>query len=483
MTPSIRTLLAAAAITLLGALAGCHSKPSGAVPSASAPALRPALAGATFPVNIAAPSFIIDEPGSDYYAEFGITGSDPQFGVGSADGAVCPPLAKWHTLLRAAAPGSIYIRVTLRRPDGRAEQLADVVCTVSPDSIDPYLVYRLLYPGYELWNEMGIYQRSLESYDEVAVVDNRDIQKKCVNCHSFVAGSPDTMMLHVRGPGGGTVISRDGKAVKVNPKCPALDNGATYPAWHPSGRWIAFSANNIQQVFHLAGTKTIEVADMSADMTLYDVSADSAVAVPGLNGPEWMETFPAWAPDGRRLFFTRAATPASGADIDSIRYALCAVSFDPATRTWGEPEVIFDAPARGRSVSFPRVHPSGRWLLFTLADYGNFSIWHPEADLWLMDLADGSVRTADPINSPDVDSYHSWSSDGRWVVFSSKRLDGLWARPFIAAFDEAAGTFGVPFLLPQADPRFYDAFMRTYNIPELIRRPILNSAALTTAAK
>ncbi|MDE6093925.1 MAG: cytochrome C biosynthesis protein, partial [Muribaculaceae bacterium] len=69
------------------------------------------------------------------------------------------------------------------------------------------------------------------------------------------------------------------------------------------------------------------------------------------------------------------------------------------------------------------------------------------------------------------------------VVFSSKRLDGLWARPFIASFDPATGRFGRPFVVPQKDPLYYDDFMKTYNIPELVSRKITDTDGFVSAIK
>ena len=71
------------------------------------------------------------------------------------------------------------------------------------------------------------------------------------------------------------------------------------------------------------------------------------------------------------------------------------------------------------------------------------------------------------VNSDDVESYHSWSSNSRWFVFSSRRIDGLYTRPYIAYVDED-GKVGKPFLLPQKDAGFYQSFMKSFNIPEFI---------------
>ena len=85
----------------------------------------------------------------------------------------------------------------------------------------------------------------------------------------------------------------------------------------------------------------------------------------------------------------------------------------------------------------------------------------------MIDLEKKVTYPLDLLNSNDVDSYHSWSSNNRWVVFSSRRIDGLYTRPFIAYID-AEGKPAKPFLLPQEDINFYHYFMKSYNIPEFI---------------
>lgn len=65
------------------------------------------------------------------------------------------------------------------------------------------------------------------------------------------------------------------------------------------------------------------------------------------------------------------------------------------------------------------------------------------------------------------ESYHSWSSNSRWFVFSSRRMDGLYTHPYIAHIDEN-GEIGKPFVLPQEEACFYSSFMQSFNIPEFV---------------
>lgn len=90
-----------------------------------------------------------------------------------------------------------------------------------------------------------------------------------------------------------------------------------------------------------------------------------------------------------------------------------------------------------------------------------------EADLWLIDLATRTSRELTEVNSPDTESYHSWSSNSRWFVFSSRRIDGLYTRPYIASIDEE-GRIKKPFLLPQKGSDYYDRSLYSFNIPEFV---------------
>ena len=85
-------------------------------------------------------------------------------------------------------------------------------------------------------------------------------------------------------------------------------------------------------------------------------------------------------------------------------------------------------------------------------------------DLEAMQHVDISVWN----DEDQADSYHSWSSDGRWVMFGSRRADGRYTHIYIAYLDEK-GNPDKPFLLPQKDPRYNEWRLKSYNIPEFIK--------------
>ena len=193
------------------------------------------------------------------------------------------------------------------------------------------------------------------------------------------------------------------------------------------------------------------------------------------------EVFPAWAPDGRTLYYCSAhyerkdyGKSPSGELIKrfkELKYNIYKKSFDPETMQFGPRELVFAADTLGKSATLPRISPNGRWLVFTMAEFGYFHIWHHDADLWMMDLQTGIAQPLTALNSPDTESYHSWSSNGRWLVVSSRRDDGTFTRPFFAHVDND-GHWTKPFELPQHDPDYHRQFLRSYNIPEFMLGPV-----------
>lgn len=289
-----------------------------------------------------------------------------------------------------------------------------------------------------------------------------------MNCHSFCMQNPEKMLFHMRATYPGTMLVDGNKIEKLNTKTDQTLSSLVYPSWHPSGKYVAFSVNSTKQAFHLNHKNRIEVFDEASDVVVYDTEKHEIVTSSLLSSKEAFETFPTFSPDGKTLFFCTATACPMPASYDEVKYSLCSLSFDPATRRFGtQADTLYQAAQGGKSVSFPRVSPDGRYLVYTLSAFGNFSIWHKDADLYQVDLATGENSPIDPWNSPDVESYHSWSSNSRWVVFSSRRMDGLYTRPFIG-YLSADGKAGKPFLLPQKDPYHYDRLMKSYNIPEFI---------------
>jgi len=349
---------------------------------------------------------------------------------------------------------------------------------ISTDSLDRYMSYRLIEPAYEVWNVLSIEERDIESFQTRLLADNTITEHTCINCHTANRGNgTPASFMHVRGKKGGTLYQRDGQLRKLDTGTDSTAGAAVYGEISADGRYGIFTTADIRPILHSGRHDKLEVFDASSDLILLDFDKGSVTDSPLVKGADFQETFPCWSADGKTVYFCRSrALPQPSGTFD-MHYDLYSIGFDPATgRLGGELTKVVDAAAAGKSISFPKCSPDGRYLLMTVSDYGTFPIWHSETDLWLYDIASGEISELEEVNGKYSDSYHCWSSSGRWICWASKRDDRLYGRPYFAHV-APDGTVSKPFVLPQKDPDSYLTTLKSYNIPELYRIPESYDAA------
>lgn len=463
-------------ISALCLMASCSLSQQDATPLHIKANIYPDFSEVTMPCNIAAPTFIVRDSLhqlTDLQAVFQ-KGERTVIVDNEGEEGFCISLNDWHELTQSAGD----ITITIQGYDGEKWVEYDPFkITISTDTIDSYLSYRLIEPGYEIWNEMGIFQRNLENYDEKAILTNKANDGGCMNCHSFCNRDASTMSLHLRKNNSGTYIVKNGKTEKISPS-PAF----VYPSWHPGGRYIAYSQNDTKQMFHTTDINRIEVFDYRSDIIVYDTESGETLSCPLIHSPLAFETFPSWSADGKSLYYCSADSVEIPAAYDKAHYSLCRISFDETIGKFGDKvDTIYSARAHGGSISFPRESPDGKWIMYTHHEYGNFSIWHKGADLWMQSTNLEDNPSIMKLESPRSDSYHTWSSTGKWVVFSSRREDGLYTRPFIMHWD--GKKFSKPSPIPQSKPLHDKKLLKSYNIPEFTTNAFSEWESLRNAIK
>ena len=375
------------------------------------------------------------------------------------------PVRKWKAFLSEAAGKTIHVEASAT-VDGKSVTDAWNIY-VSEDSIDGYLTYRLIEPAYQMWNEVSIEERCIETFDETTICDYGHTDNACMNCHVHGQQRGDFSLYYIRGPHGGAILNKDGALRKLTLNAPGMLSGTVYGELHPSGRFGVFSTNVIIPGFHTMAGNRMEVYDTASDLTVADFDNNLMVNVPHVaRGDKW-ETFPCFSADGSSVFYCVADSVSTPDRLAEVQYSLVRAPFDVADGRIGEQvDTLWSGPDHGASVCHPKASPDGRWLLFTVADYGTFPLFHPETTLYLMDLQTGEARPLDEVKGDKSDTYHSWSSNSRWFVFASKRGDGMYGKPYFSHLDEN-GRATKPFVLPQKSPRFYDNTFKSFNIPDL----------------
>lgn len=462
-----QTLLLALAMMLW--LAGCTSTPTDVVMSGEQPKIFPDYNAVTIPATIAPMNFCMENAECLDVTVKGEKGGEMHVNGDYADFDI----SEWHELVAQNKGGKLTFTV-IALQNGKWTQYKPFDMFVSSQSLDDYgLTYRRVAPGYEVYSKMGLYQRDLSNFDEDAILENTASAGACLNCHTPNATNPKQFVFHVRGIHGATMIQKDGKREFLQAKNELIGGSMVYPYWHKDGKLCAFSTNSTHQAFHTSPKERIEVFDQSSDVFVYNTETHEVISDSLLFTKDHYETYPAFSPDGKTLYFVSSLGHPIPAEYKLIQYNLCSISFDAGKLQYGDHvDTLYNAAAEGKSITFPRPSYDGKYLMFTMSDYGCFPIWHKEADLWLMDLKTKEVCPMKEANSDDTESFHNWSSNSRWFVFSSRRYDGLYTQLFLSSIDEK-GRATKPFLLPQENPKkYYSETLFSFNTPDFTKEKV-----------
>lgn len=457
-------------VGMLG-LVGCESRPENPTKVDALPAIYPDYIGVTIPAEIAPLNF---NNAGEQAECMDVVVKGSKGGELHAQGDFADfDIDDWHQLTAMNKGGELIFTVCVL-VNGQWKQYQDFKVFVSTHALDEWgLTYRRIAPGYEVYSKMGLYQRDLSNFDEYAIIENTQVPGMCVNCHSARQTDPSKFVFHVRGEHGATMFQVSGQREWLKASNDQLGGSMVYPYWHLNGKYCAFSTNQTRQGFHVVRDERIEVLDLSSDVFVYNPATHEILTDSLLQTKEWSENVPVFSPDGRTLYYMTCKQQEYPEHYKDEKYNLCKIAFDPETGTFGEQvDTIFNAVAMGKSLTWPRPSYDGRYMLFTLMDYGYFSIWHNESDQWLLDLNTGEARELKEINSPKADSYHNWNVNSHWIVFTSRRGDGLYSCLYLAGVDNL-GRFSKPFLLPQRNPwAYYDESIFSFNVPDFTKAKV-----------
>ncbi len=213
-------------------------------------------------------------------------------------------------------------------------------------------------------------------------------------------------------------------------------------------------------------------------LVVYDTETGSFKPLPGADDPEYVQSNPTWSPDGKYIVFARAKAyrkdslakatsvlldekdvPEFVNDKEPFKFDLYRVPFNDGRG--GQPEPIEGASHDGKSNYFAKFSPDGKWIVFCKAE--NYMLLMPDSELYIVPAEGGEARRL-RANTPRMNSWHSWSSNGRWLVFSSK-ANTAYTQLFLTHIDED-GQSTPPVLLER-----FTAADRAANIPEFVPLP------------
>jgi len=304
----------------------------------------------------------------------------------------------------------------------------------------------------------------------------------CTNCHSFSADGK-TLGMDLDGPQGDKgsylVAPVTRKTVIEEKDVITWNSFADKPEKQktigflsrvsPDGEHVVTTLNEEVYVCNFLDHRFLQVFYPTRGILGYYSRATGEIrALPGADDPDYVHCDAVWTPDGGHLVFARAeardAYPehgrlperANGPDETPIQYDLCRIPFDAGRG--GKPEPIAGASENGMSNTFPKVSPDGKWIVFVKCRNGQ--LMRPDSTLWIVPAEGGTARRM-RCNTRRMNSWHSFSPNGRWMVFSSK-ANTPYTQMFLTHLDER-GNDSPAVLVPHAT-----AANRAVNIPEFV---------------
>ncbi len=397
---------------------------------------------------------------------------------------------------------------------------------VSQDSIDPYIVYRLVLPTDGAYQTISLNERTLSNFKTRPIMQNTQQKGNCFNCHSFQNFNSSKYTLQLRNPRGLLINGRDVETPETK------DEGLLYSSWHPQKEIIAFlQGGRIPIDFFMPSDDT----SAAGNAYFYNqVEINTSIVIYNLKTNKWKTittdttceySYPTWHPNGKTLYFTRSTKkplphrqPESPDFLTQYSFDLAYIHYNPQTEQFGDSIYTlikasdFATATQGQkngSFGVPRVSPDGKMLVASFSAYAGNPIRNNSvlvgvtlaqqnaqgsgSHLYLFASPDGegkkdvgSIPNATPARPPHASappqrqtpapphaskSWPTFSTNSKWLMFVSKQIDGYFTQVWFAHIDTETGRTSTAFPLPQATGNAYKEIPKAFNLPEFSTTP------------
>lgn len=372
-----------------------------------------------------------------------------------------PDPAAWNLMKTNSAGNDLAVEIA-GFADGKKVSGAAVAIRISGDSVDAPIFYReaplpvmqaLKAPEALRWR-LGRVDREEPPpvvMEKVAV---------CANCHSFDReGTVMGMDADYKGDKGAYVIADIREETRLAPEgviswstvkpVPGVRTFGLFAQISPDGRYVASTVNDVAVYKMMEDMQYSQLFfPIQGQVAVYDRQEKRFDVLAGADDPDSVQSNPVFSPDGKSLVFIRGKrldkdTPAEDFMARTSFYAYDLYRLPFPNDEGASPVKVKGASDNGMSNYFPKFSPDGKWIVFTRSK--GFMIIQPDSQLVIIPAEGGEPRVMNCNFEGRMNSWHSFSPNGKWLVFSAKS-DGPYTKLWLTHIDEN-GEDSVPVLL------------------------------------
>nr|WP_321357348.1 tetratricopeptide repeat protein [uncultured Draconibacterium sp.] len=296
-----------------------------------------------------------------------------------------------------------------------------------------------------------------------AVLENIPV---CANCHSFTPdGSTLVMDVDARDDKGAYTLTSFEKATHVDEDSlihwSDYQNGKfTYGLLSqisPDGRYVVSTLKDCEIFVDRNDLAYSQLFfPVKGILVVYDRLNKKYFELEGANDTTFIQSNPCWTPDGKYIYFSKAPAEQyeeSGLKNGSVpkdediphykifeehflkrdslkKFNIYKIPFNNGKG--GKAVPVEGASHNGFSNYFPKISPDGKWLVFCQAE--SFMLLQKDSKLNIVPANGGEAREL-TCNSDNMNSWHSWSPNSKWLVYSSKQ-GGPYTQLYLTHIDE-----------------------------------------------
>jgi len=439
------------------------------------------MEGALFPKDFTAPTFYWEDKkgANSWEITVNVLGKKELIKKTSSDNQWKPSKEEWDLMKKKSQFRNIELLVRRKQNDQPDNsEIGKLKIKISTDEVAAPIVYRQI-PLPFSYAEANIDKTSYSIIDMTSPEPFYNVLgsfKVCGNCHSFSADG-NSIALDF------DAVSRDKGGYFIANVIPETQfNRNNYISWSKmtnrntfgllsriswNGRYVATTVKDRVVSKKVDGLQSLPYSQLffpvNGVIAIYDTLTKEVKELPGANDPNFVQSNAVWTPDDKYIIFARAKAlpfPKNEKTYDcfvrdetlinnylqekeELKFDLYIVPFNEGKG--GEAKPIKGASGNGKSNYFPTVSPDGKWLVFCQAS--NFMMLRPDSRLYILPIEGGKAKKLE-CNFQDMNSWHAWSPNGKWLVYVSKALD-IYTDMYLTHIDEK-GNASTPVLIENA---------------------------------